>query len=332
MSTLFKDVLGVSLQTPFPRVSYDEALGRFGLDKPDTRFGLELKDVSDIVKNANFKVFAQVVQKGGVVKALNAKGCSDMSRKEIDDLGEIAAIYRAKGLAWIKVKDGEWQSPIAKYFNEAEKAALTERIDMSPGDLVMFVADRPNVAHEALGQLRNHLGDKLGLIDHGAFNFLWITRFPLLEYDETEKRYQALHHPFTAPVEEDVDVLEKDPLAVRSRAYDLVLNGSEIGGGSIRIHRRDLQERVLQALGMQKAEYEEKFGFLLAALDSGAPPHGGIAFGFDRLVAILCGQESIREVIAFPKTQKAACLLTQAPSEAAKAQLDELSIKLRKLS
>jgi aspartyl-tRNA synthetase len=331
MAALFKDVLGVSLPMPFPRISYDEALLRFGLDKPDTRFGLELKDVSDIVEDADFKVFSQVVKKGGIVKALNAKGCSGMSRKEIDDLGDIAAVYRAKGLAWIKVKDGEWQSPIAKYFSDAEKAALTERIGMTPGDLVMFVADQPRVANEALGQLRNHLGEKLNLIDHGSYRFTWITRFPLLEYDEAEKRHQALHHPFTAPLETDIDLLEKDPLAIRSRAYDLVLNGSEIGGGSIRIHQRDLQEKVLAALGMQKSAYEEKFGFLLEALDSGAPPHGGIAFGFDRLVAILCGQDSIREVIAFPKTQKAACLLTRAPSEATRTQLDELSIKLRPL-
>jgi aspartyl-tRNA synthetase len=331
MAALFKDVLGVSLPMPFPRISYDEALLRFGLDKPDTRFGLELKDVSDIVEDADFKVFSQVVKKGGIVKALNAKGCSGMSRKEIDDLGDIAAVYRAKGLAWIKVKDGEWQSPIAKYFSDAEKAALTERIGMTPGDLVMFVADQPRVANEALGQLRNHLGEKLNLIDHGSYRFTWITRFPLLEYDEAEKRHQALHHPFTAPLETDIDLLEKDPLAIRSRAYDLVLNGSEIGGVSIRIHQRDLQEKVLAALGMQKSAYEEKFGFLLEALDSGAPPHGGIAFGFDRLVAILCGQDSIREVIAFPKTQKAACLLTRAPSEATRTQLDELSIKLRPL-
>ncbi len=331
MVQLYQDVLGVSLGTPFPRLSYDEALGRFGLDKPDTRFGLELKDISDIVVDSDFKVFSSVVKKGGIVKALNAKGCIDMSRKEIDDLTEFTTVYRAKGLAWIKVRDNRWQSPIAKFFSDEKKDALARRIEMEAGDLIFFVADQPKIANDALGNLRNHLGKKLGLIDEKAFNFVWITRFPLMEYDENEKRYQALHHPFTAPLEEDYDLLEKDPSAVKSRAYDLVLNGSEIGGGSIRIHQRKLQERVFRSLGLAPAEYKEKFGFLLSAFESGAPPHGGIAFGFDRLISILCGESSIRDVIAFPKTQKAACLLTRAPSEAGKAQLDELSIRLRVL-
>ncbi|HSM74487.1 MAG TPA: aspartate--tRNA ligase [Desulfobacterales bacterium] len=329
MAKLFRDVLVRPLALPFARLSYGEALDRYGLDKPDTRFGLELKDVSDIVAASGFKVFADVVKAGGIVKALNAKGCIDFSRKEIDDLTAFVAVYRAKGLAWVKVREDAWQSPIAKFFTEAERAALAARIEMTPGDLVFFVADQPKIANESLGHLRNHLGARLGLIDEKAFNFLWVTRFPLLEYDETEKRYQALHHPFTAPLEEDYPKLESDPLAVRSRAYDLVLNGSEIGGGSIRIHQRDVQQRVFDALGLKPEEYEEKFGFLITALESGAPPHGGIAFGFDRLVMLLCGQSSIRDVIAFPKTQRAACLLTNAPSEPAKAQLDELALRVK---
>lgn len=331
MTNLFRDVLNIDLKTPFPRLSYEDAVGRFGLDKPDIRFDLELVNISDIVKNAGFKVFADVVKKGGIVKALNAKGCINFTRKEIDDLTEFVAVYRAKGLAWIKVHEDSWQSPIAKFFTEDEKQALAQRIDMQPGDLVFFVADQPKVTDEALGNLRNFLGKKLGLVQENTFSFVWVTRFPLLEYDENEKRYQALHHPFTAPLEEDYDLLEKNPLSVRSRAYDLVLNGSEIGGGSIRIHQRELQEQVFAALGMDRKTYEEKFGFLLSALDSGAPPHGGIAFGFDRLVMILCGQSSIRDVIPFPKTQKAACLLTNAPSEADKVQLDELSLRIKKL-
>jgi aspartyl-tRNA synthetase len=331
MVKLFKDVLDIDLRVPFPRLSYENAVGRFGLDKPDIRFGLELVDISDIVENAGFKVFADAVKGGGKVKALNAKGCLHFTRKEIDDMADFVSVYRAKGLAWIKVHENSWQSPIAKFFSEGEKQALSRRIDMQAGDLVFFVADQPKVANEALGHLRNFLGKKLGLIEENTFSFVWVTRFPLLEYDESEKRFQALHHPFTAPIEEDYDLLEKDRLSVRSRAYDLVLNGSEIGGGSIRIHQRELQERVFSALGMDRKTYEEKFGFLLSALDSGAPPHGGIAFGFDRLVMILCGQSSIRDVIPFPKTQKAACLLTNAPSEADKTQLDELSLRIKKL-
>jgi aspartyl-tRNA synthetase len=331
MVTLFKDALDVDLNTPFERLSHDDAVGRFGLDKPDIRFAMELVDISDIVQDAGFKLFSDVVKKGGIVKALNAKGCIGFTRKEIDDLTEFVSIYKAKGLAWIKVREDSWQSPIAKFFTDDEKQAIAKRIDMQPGDLVFFVADQPKITNEALGQLRNFLGKKLGMVDDNTFSFVWITRFPLLEFDENEKRNQALHHPFTAPMDEDCDLLEKDPLSVRSKAYDLVLNGSEIGGGSIRIHQRKLQERVFAALGMDRETYEEKFGFLLSALDSGAPPHGGIAIGFDRLVMILCAQPSIRDVIAFPKTQKAACLLTNAPAQAGKAQLDELSLRIKKL-
>lgn len=329
IKTLFKEVLGRDVAVPFQRLPYREAMDRFGLDKPDLRFGLELKDVSDIVKTSGLKVFAGVVEKGGMVKALNAKGCVEFSRKEIDDLTEFAAVYKAKGLAWIKVKEDGWQSPIAKFFTDEEKDRLAKRIDMETDDLVFFVADQSKIANDALGHLRNHLAGKLKLIDENEFRFLWVTHFPMMEYDETEKRYQAMHHPFTAPLEEDYGLLKENPLAVRSRAYDLVLNGSEIGGGSIRIHQKKLQEKVFETLGMLPESYNEKFGFLLSALDSGAPPHGGIAFGLDRLVMILCGESSIRDVIAFPKTQKASCLLTNAPSETSRAQLDDLCLRIK---
>ncbi len=329
MAKLFKDVLEVKLNVPFARLSYDEAVGRYGLDKPDTRFGFELDDISTIVEGSGFRVFSEAVKNGGIVKALNAKGCSDFSRKEIDDLIDFVSVYRAKGMAWIKVKENEWQSPITKFFTDEEKQALAKRIGMQAGDLVFFVADQPKVVNESLGYLRNHLGAKLGLINEDEFRFVWVTRFPMFEYDESEKRLQALHHPFTSPLEEDYAKLKDDPLAVKSRAYDLVLNGFEIGGGSIRIHQREIQEKVFKSLGLEKATYKEKFGFLLSALDSGAPPHGGIAIGFDRLVMLLCGESSIRDVIAFPKTQKAACLLTRAPSGTTRAQLEELHLRLR---
>ncbi len=334
IAEVFKKVLGKDVTPPFARMTYEEAMLRYGLDRPDLRFGLELRDISDIAGGSQFKTFSSVVQNKGVVKALNAKGCMDFSRKEIDDLIEYVSIFKAKGMAWIKIRQDGWQSPIAKFFTEDEKKALTQRLDLEKGDLVFFIADHPKIVNDALGNLRNHLGKKLDLIDEQEFKFVWITHFPLLEYDETEHRYKALHHPFTAPLENDYAYLDKsgsqfNPEAVRSRAYDLVLNGSEIGGGSIRNHNIEIQQKVFETLDIGKEEAEEKFGFLLEALESGAPPHGGIAFGFDRLVMLLTRQSSIRDVIAFPKTQKASCLLTNAPSEAARAQLDELYIKLR---
>jgi aspartyl-tRNA synthetase len=332
ITDLFRTVLNLGLELPFPRLTYEEAVGRYGLDKPDVRFGLELVDISDIVEDSGFKVFSSVVKNGGLVKAINAKGCIDFSRKEIDDLTGLVTVYRAKGLAWIKVREEEWQSPITKFFSESEKSAMQERLNMAPGDLIFFVADQPKIVNESLGHLRNYLGNRLKLIDERAYKFVWVTHFPLLEYDETENRNQALHHPFTAPLEEDYVKLESDPLNVRSRAYDLVLNGFEIGGGSIRIHQKELQERVFDALGLTPDTYEEKFGFLISALESGAPPHGGIAFGFDRLVMLMCRESSIRDVIAFPKTQRAACLLTGAPSETKKSQLDELYLKIKPIA
>ena len=326
--TIFKKVLDMDLVTPFPRMTYDDAMARFGIDRPDIRFGLELCDVSDIVKDTGFKVFANAVKTGGPVKAVNAKGCSAFTRKQIDELTEFAAIYKAKGLAWIRIKEDEWQSPIAKFFTDAEKEALRQRLGLEIGDIVFFVADTAKITNEALGQLRNELARRLNLISDNTFSFTWVTHFPLVEYDETEKRYQALHHPFTSPLEEDIEKIETDPLSVKSRAYDLVLNGIEIGGGSIRIHSTDLQTKVFNCLGINEAEANEKFGFLIKALASGAPPHGGIAFGLDRLIMLLMKEDSIRNVIAFPKTQKASCPMTEAPSKPSAAQLMKLGIKV----
>ena len=327
IKAVFGATRGIELNPPFARMTYDEAMRRFGTDRPDTRFGLELVDLTDTLRSCGFKVFSSIIDKGGVVKAINARGCATFSRKDLDNLTEFAGRFGARGMAWIKIKDDEWQSPITKFFNEDELTAMGQALDAQPGDLILFGADKPAVVQQVLAELRLELARRLELIDPDTFNFLWITDFPLLEYDHDLKRHTAVHHPFTAPQDDQLELLETDPGKVKSRAYDLVLNGNEIGGGSIRIHQRDIQEKVLRALGIDKDEAEEKFGFLLRALELGAPPHGGIAFGVDRLMMLLTSSESIRDVIAFPKTQKATCPLTEAPAPVSRKQLTELSLR-----
>jgi aspartyl-tRNA synthetase len=330
ITTLLDETIGVKVASPFPRLTFAECLARFGLDRPDMRFGLELSEVSNIVQESNFRTFKEVVAQGGMVKALCAPGLARLSRKELDDLTDFAAVYGAKGLAWVKLTSNGWQSPLAKFFPDGVKNTLVHHLGAREGDIFFFVADAPEVTNTALGQLRLHLAQREGLIPEDTYNLVWVTDFPLLEFDLQEGRYVAMHHPFTAPQEDDIPLLESAPARVRARAYDLVLNGQEIGGGSIRNFRREVQELVFGVMGISHHEAEEKFGFLLEALDYGAPPHGGVAFGFDRLVAILSGVKSIREVIAFPKTQKAGCLLTRAPSRVEAEQLLELGLRLEK--
>jgi aspartyl-tRNA synthetase len=336
---LFKDVLEVEIETPFVRLNFHESLERFGSDKPDLRFGIELMDMADLSEKGSFRVFLETLQTGGRVKAINGKGLASLSRKEIDLLTEEAMSFGAKGLAWIKVKNG-FESPIAKFFNEDIMKEMAKRLGAEEGDLMLFVADNERIVHDVLGKMRIELGKRLNLIKSG-YKFAWIINFPLFEWNKDENRFEAMHHPFTSPMDEDIENLfsansnnlkPSSPdfsllTAMRAKAYDIVLNGYEIGGGSIRIHRRDLQRKMFEILGISEKEARIKFGFLLDAFEYGAPPHGGIALGLDRLVMIMVGATSIRDVIAFPKTQKASCLMSGTPSQVEPKQLKELSIK-----
>ena len=328
MTELLKVTLNYQIERPFLRMTYQEAMERYGSDKPDVRFGMELKDISEVVGNSDFKVFSSIVEKGGQVKAINAKGCADYSRKDVDILTDFVKRYGAKGLAWLSFKGNEVKGSVAKFLTEAEIEQIKTILEAETGDLLLFVADEKKVVADALGNLRLEMAKRLDMIPKDQFKFLWITDFPLLAYDEEEQRYVAEHHPFTMPKLEDISLLDSDPLKVRAQAYDLVLNGYELGGGSMRIFKQDIQEKMFSTLGFSKEEAWEKFGFLLEAFEYGTPPHGGIAFGLDRLVMILAKRNNLRDVIAFPKTAGANCLLTGAPTLVDKKQLEELHLEI----
>ncbi len=328
LARVWRELRGVELPVPFPRLTWDESMRRFGVDAPDLRFGLELADLSDLARGSGFRAFAEAVDKGGVVKGINLHGTGDWSRKDLDELPELAKPYGAKGLAWIRVKeDQSWQGPIAKTLSDAERGAIAARLALATGDVAIFVADRASVVNATLGNLRKIIARRRGLIPAGEYRFVWVVDFPLFEWDEATGRYSAAHHPFTSPRSADAALLESDPARVKAQAYDIVLNGVEIGGGSIRIHDPELQQRLFRALGIGEAEAQQKFGFLLEALQYGAPPHGGLALGVDRIMMLLCETDSIREVIAFPKTQKQTDLMLDAPAPLEPEQLAELSLR-----
>lgn len=326
---LMKETLDVDVALPLRRITWQDAMDRFGSDKPDTRFGLELVDVSEIVKDCGFGVFTGAIENGGSVRAINAEGAlSRITRKKIDDLVEFVKIYKAKGLAWLSMKEDGIQCSFAKFMTDEQMQAIIEKTNAKVGDIVFFVADKNSVVYAALGALRLELAKRLELIDNTRFDVLWVTEFPLLEYDEEENRYVAMHHPFTSPMDEDIQYLETEPGRVRAKAYDMVMNGNEIGGGSVRIHSAELQERMFKAIGFDKESAWRQFGYFMEAFQYGTPPHGGLAYGLDRLVMLITGASSIRDVIAFPKVQNASCLMSEAPNTVDEKQLKELSIKV----